>query len=138
MSVENGVILDLEGNPLYWHVPANRSVAFLPDSRDLWDVIWENRHNISGFAHSHPGSGPTGPSWTDLTTFAAIEIALGKRLDWWITSEDRLLVMRWAGPDKYGYNTTHIELDAETEHNWLDKLRQLSYKPQTTTEVQDG
>lgn len=81
--------------PLYWHLPPKRSLGALPDSRDLWSVIWENRRWVYAIAHSHPGSGWTGPSHTDLTTFAAIEAALGSRLDWPIVTSDRVVTVGW-------------------------------------------
>ena len=89
---EVGVLIDLEGQPIYWHLPEDRSSGALPDSRNLWDVIWENRDKVSGFAHTHPGYGKPGPSYTDITTFAAIETGLGRRLHWWIATGDQLSV----------------------------------------------
>ena len=105
MSIEAGVVLDLEWQPIYWHIPNDRSGASLPDSRDLWEVFWENRNNLSGFAHTHPGSGQPGPSYTDVTTFAAVEAGLGRRLDWFILSSDKFVVVRWCGPDKLSYKS---------------------------------
>ena len=78
--MEAGVLLDRDFNPLYWHAPRNRSVALLPDSRQLWDEIWERRAFVGAFAHTHPGRGITGPSSTDMTTFHAIEKGLGRSL----------------------------------------------------------
>lgn len=123
MSIEAGVLVDLEGKTLFWHLPMDRSGGYLPDSRDLWTVIWENRANILGFAHSHPGSGETGPSMEDLTTFAAIEAALGRRLVWWITSADQLIELHWAGPEKLAYWQGPSVSDPE----WLPELRKHSY-----------
>jgi len=119
MTIEAGVLVDLKGEPLFWHLPQDRSGGALPDSRQLWDVIWENRENLLGFAHSHPGSGTPGPSWTDVTTFSAVEQALDKRLDWWITSSDRLIVARWSGPGKYDYQRFVVQ----DEPVWLVELR---------------
>lgn len=119
---EAGVVIDLEGNPFHWHLPKNRTTVALPDSRDLWDVIWENRARLQGIAHSHPGSGVPGPSYEDVTTFAAIELALGRRLEWWITSSDRLVVIRWTGPDKLSYTASPVYEDP----TWVAQLRLLS------------
>lgn len=105
MSIEAGVLVDLACEPIYWHLPLDRSGGALPDSRPLWDVIWENRERLLGFAHSHPGSGIPGPSHEDVTTFAAVEAALGKRLVWWITSADSFVELCWAGPGKLDYDT---------------------------------
>lgn len=130
--MEAGVLLDLQGQALHWHLPPGRTSGSLPESPDLWDVIWTNRDNISGFAHSHPGGGVPGPSFTDVTTFAAIEAGLAARLDWWIASEDGLALYRWKGPDRLSYSdypglvVSHI-FQAPA---WLTELRRLSYHPQ--------
>jgi len=130
--IEAGVVIDLNEEPLHWHLPPGRSGGSLPDSRNLWDVLWENRERIAGFAHSHPGSGVPGPSHTDVTTFAAIEAGLGKRLSWWITSSDRVVVLQWAGlgipgaavPDRHRYRS--MELKPDEEPSWVVELRRLS------------
>lgn len=93
---EAGVVIDLEGRPIFWHVPAGRSAGALPDSRLLWDVLWENRERLLGFAHTHPGGGEPRPSGIDVSTFEAIEAALGKRLVWWIATSDELRAFRHA------------------------------------------
>jgi len=120
--MEAGVVLDLTGEPLFWHTPRDRSVGALPDSVDLWSIFWENRYNISGFAHSHPGYGMTGPSMTDLTTFAAVESGLGKRLDWWITSGNSMVLVRWSGPERLDYTTVEVTQQPQ----WVEDLREIS------------
>ena len=128
MTIEAGVVLDLAGQPLHWHLPAGRSMGGLPDSRNLWDVIWENRTNISGIAHSHPGSGIPGPSQTDVTTFSAIEVALGRKLDWWIVSaEDAAWVLlRHKGPGKYDYRPWWSSAPEKVSPDWVKKLCEAS------------
>lgn len=121
MSLEAGVVLDLQGHPIHWHTPMDRTGGSLPDSRDLWDVFWENRGTISGFAHSHP-SGMAGPSQTDVTTFAAVEAALGRRLDWWIITPDHMTLTRWAGRKRLAYKTVAVTQRPE----WFGKLLKLS------------
>lgn len=120
--MEAGVVLDEEGMPLYWHLPEGRTSGSLPDSRALWDVLWQHRNRISGFAHSHPGRAAPRPSHEDVTTFAAIEAALGRRLDWWISSEDALVLVRWAGPAAHRYWTSVIL----HEPDWVGPLRAAS------------
>jgi hypothetical protein len=122
--IEAGVVVDKRGQPLHWHLPEGRSAGSLPDSRTLWEVLWDafKADTLLGFAHSHPGTGVPGPSYSDVTTFAAVEAALGKRLDWWITSSDHVVLLRWAGPDKTSYSATLV---AE-EPVWLIELRRLS------------
>lgn len=116
-------MVGFDGEPLFWHLPGGRTAGSLPDSRQLWDVLWDNRHNVYGFAHSHPGSGLPGPSWEDLTTFAGVELGLGRRLVWWITSSNNLSVTLWAGPGKYDYEV--LQADGSRQ-KWLDELRQHS------------
>lgn len=80
--METGLVFDYNGNFIHWHVPPDRSSGYLPDSRSLWEVLWENRTFLGGVAHTHPWNGEAHPSTTDTTTFAAIEAGLGKRLVW--------------------------------------------------------
>jgi hypothetical protein len=69
--MEAGVVVDRAGLPLHWHIPEGRTAGALPDSALLWDVLWTRRHELAGFAHSHPGRGAPAPSTADLSTFAA-------------------------------------------------------------------
>lgn len=117
--MEVGVVLDQNNEPLFWHLPENRTGGALPDSRGLWEVFWENRDVISGFAHSHPGSGVPGPSYEDVTTFAAVEAALGVRLYWWITSETHIIVARQTGPNRLHYEGSPLS----EEPSWANELR---------------
>lgn len=120
--IEAGVLIDLQDRPLYWHKPPGADIVCLPDSRELWDIIWEHRKVLGGFAHSHPGGGIPGPSLTDLTTFAAVEAGLGKRLDWWVHNAENSVLCRWRGPDKLSYTTEIWWM----EPMWVCKLRELS------------
>lgn len=126
--IEAGVVVDKIGQALFWHLPEGRTAGSLPDSRGLWEVIWDafKADTLLGFAHSHPGSGVPGPSYSDVTTFAAVEAALGKRLDWWIASSDHVVLLRWAGPDKLSYRST-IVTEAPS---WVAELRRLSQEGQ--------
>lgn len=131
MSIEAGVVVSDGGSPIFWHVPYDRSGGALPDSRTLWDVLWENRGIVRGFAHSHPGSGEPYPSSTDTSTFKAIEAALGRRLDWWIVSSDSIVLYRWAedvGEYKWverGWASTAVHRRA-SEPCWAEELRERS------------
>ena len=119
--IEAGVIV-VDGQPVYWHSPKGRTGGSLPDSRTLWEVLWIHRKAESlGFAHSHPGSGIPSPSHTDITTFAAVEVGLGRRMVWWITSSDRVIALRWCGPGKHDYESEIIE-----EPVWARTLRKNS------------
>jgi len=120
--MEAGVVV-ASGAPIFWHLPPGRSSGSLPDSRGLWDVLWEHRTNLDGFAHSHPGSGYPGPSGTDLTTFEAVEAGLGRRLKWWITSSDHMIVLTWNDSNP-GYDLEF--LTPEEEPGWILELRRVS------------
>jgi hypothetical protein len=130
MSIEAGAVIDMEGKAFHWHLPEGRSGGSLPDSQSLWDVLWENRKRVYGFAHSHPGSGIPGPSLTDITTFAAIEAALGKRLNWWICTSDEFALFRWRGSERLDYimvmHVSPILGGTSSTPAWLDELRRLS------------
>jgi hypothetical protein len=121
---EVGVVLGLNGQPLWWHCPEGRTVASLPDSRRLWDVLWQGRDHIVGFAHTHPGTGMPGPSYEDVTTFAAVEAGLGRRLLWYVLTINVVVVCWWVGPGRLAYaKGTVDEVPA-----WADELRRLSYE----------
>lgn len=126
--IEAGVVIDKDGNPLHWHLPPGRNGGALPDSRDLWDVLWTNRDRILGFAHTHPWKGSAWPSGTDITTFDAIERALGKELTWWVVTLDAVAVVQrdhaTHGPP-YSWGVATLRRD-ETEPAWVDRLRELS------------
>jgi hypothetical protein len=80
--METAVVFDMGGEAIYWHEPADRSGAHIADSRNLWDVLWENRDRLGGVAHTHPWNGEAWPSESDVTTFAAVERGLGRRFLW--------------------------------------------------------
>ncbi len=135
--IEVGVVIARTGLPLHWHLPPGRTGGSIPDTRDLWDVFWEHRDNILGFAHSHPGAGTPGPSQTDLSTFAAVEAALGQRLSWWITSSTSLIVCNWTADErppwgKYshtsrnGTKTIYQATGLFSEPMWVSVLRSRS------------
>lgn len=125
MTTEAGVLISKSGDPIYWHLPEDRTAASLPDSRSLWDVTWEHRMSVLGFAHSHPGAGHyPSPSNEDLTTFSAIERGLGRRLTWWIANDSALTILLWAGPSEYIYAAEHVRVGHEPP--WVVELRQKS------------
>lgn len=127
MTIEAAVVIGLDGLPLFWHLPLGRDGVSLPDSAELWSVIWQNRDRIAGVAHSHPGGGIPLPSYTDMTTFDAIEAALGKRLTWWIVSSDHVVECRLlrTPQDKYADGLFEI-IQMTEEPPWIAELRRLS------------
>lgn len=122
---EVAVVLDREHRPIWWHDPAGSSAVALPDSRDLWEVLWTERARISGVAHSHPGRGDPAPSAEDLSTFAACEDGLGMRLQWWIATLDHVLCFDWIGPMRYDFQGRPPASPHETAA-WLHALRERS------------
>ncbi|APU89009.1 conserved hypothetical protein [Virus Rctr197k] len=126
--IEAGVVIDTDGKPIHWHLPPGRSGGSLPDSRELWTIIWENRDRISGFAHTHPWNGDAWPSGTDITTFEAIEAALGRELSWWVVTLDQVALIRrdhdtHGPPYQWGVHKLRAN---EPEPAWVDRLRELS------------
>ena len=97
MAHEVVMVFDKDGQALYW---SDGHSAAVEDSRSLWDVLWEHREHLGGVAHTHPWPGPTGPSGTDLTTFAAIEAGLGKRLLWPIVTPTHVYMVSFDGEAK--------------------------------------
>lgn len=120
--IEVAVVLDRARRPLWWHVPPGATSVALPDSRDLWEVLWSERHRLLGLAHLHPGRGEPVPSAEDLTTFAACEDGLGVRLEWWIATEDRARCFDWIGPMRYDFRGREARSADETAA-WLGALR---------------
>lgn len=128
--MEAGVLLGPNNSVLYWHTPNERSGGAIPDSRDLWDIIWEHRAIVTGFAHTHPGSGVPGPSHTDFTTFTAVEKGLGKHLNWFILSSDAqslCLFDNEIGEPQSGIITVELKAEDTTNMTWMSKLRELSH-----------
>jgi hypothetical protein len=119
--IEIGVVIDRTGKPLYWHDPPGRTVVSLPDSTKLWDVLYSHGSRLMGFAHSHPGAGVPGPSWEDLTTFAAVEAGLGRRLLWWIVNGEGTVLLVWEGPGQHEYLRVPVK-----DPPWAEELRQRS------------
>lgn len=124
---EAAAVIGDGGKILYWHLPDDRSSVHLPDDvgnthgQKLWDFIVSNLSSIEGIAHSHPGDGTPYPSYTDITTFIAVEKALG-RIDWWIISSDSTTQVNWKGPKPEHYECKSLN----TEPSWVTLLRQKS------------
>ena len=138
--IEAGAVIGKDGAAIRWHEPAGASGGHLPDSqrvfyvnkplsgaRELWEFFRDNWKNIQGFAHSHPGDF-VDPSWTDITTFAALELGLDLRFDWWIVTSRRVSLVRWDGPGIHDYK---VEL-LDTEPTWAGELRSRSRRTQVT------
>ena len=125
--METALVFDLNGKTIYFHEPAGRSGGSIPDTRSLWDILWENRDRLGGVAHTHPWDGPSGPSQTDVTTFDAIERGLGKHLLWpVVTFTDVTYVVR---NPLYGKGSDHMWVKAgplTIEIKGIEELRARS------------
>ena len=129
--IEAAFVFDDRGRVILYHLPPGRSSAYIPDSRDLWEVLKKNREILGGLAHSHPGSGPSSPSPEDVTTFSACELGLGKRLLWPIATDTHVTFWKWGGPGPYDYEQPdglyHLSQgEFATLYDGIDRLRQLS------------
>lgn len=118
--IEAAFVFGKDGNVIHWHLPPGRSSGSIPDSRDLWEVLWENRHDLGGVAHTHPWIGEAWPSSTDVTTFSACEKALGKKLIWPVVTFSDLVAFQYGenGYEKVEFDLLNIED--------INKLRDLS------------
>jgi hypothetical protein len=101
--LEAGLVFDFQGGLIHWHLPLDRSGGALPDSRNLWKVLWDNRAILGGVAHTHPWNGSPSPSSTDVTTFAAVEKGLGLKLVWPIVTFTEVGYFEWVGPKRLDY-----------------------------------
>jgi Prokaryotic homologs of the JAB domain len=119
---EAAVVIDQDDHPIYWHLPEGRTAASIPDSRDLWMVLWNGREQLAGVAHTHP-AGVDQPSSIDLVTFRACEDGLGRRLSWWIVTPTEVMLCSHDETDPRGYRC-HPD---PTPHAWVELLRHHSW-----------
>jgi len=126
--METAMVFDEDGRPIFWHEPPGRSGGYLPDSRSLWDVLWENRARLGGVAHTHPWDGQAYPSGTDVTTFAAVEAGLGKKLLWPVVTFTEVryyvrnpLTSQYVETDTAFMRTSYLDWIAQ-----MDELRRRS------------
>ena len=158
--MEHAFVFDTEGRVIQYHTPQTVlreserkgwSGGSIPDTRSLWDVLWERRQSLGGsgrkvgwegptggVAHTHPWDGPTGPSQTDVTTFSAIEQGLGQRLLWPVVTFTHVTYCVWQGPGPYDYRSLgdwkltgvrHAPFEGEALQNFaagIERLRELS------------
>jgi hypothetical protein len=123
--MEVACVFDKKGIVFHWHTPPGSSSVSIPDSRDLWSVMWEHRGNLGGVAHTHPWYGVPSPSGTDITTFSACELALGQRLIWPIVTFNHIIYLQWTGPDVGDYSDI-LNADIVLYNATIKALRVLS------------
>ena len=102
----------------------DNAVASIGDSSSWWDTIWQQRDEFGGTAHSHP-SGMARPSLTDITTWAAYEIALDESYPWYIVTETAVVEVSLEG-NHAGDPDLCVKTITE-EPWWVPLLRELSY-----------
>jgi hypothetical protein len=138
--IEAGSVIDKKDALFRKYSPEGANGGSLPDkqrvflpnrplsgARELWECFRDNWKVIRGFAHSHP-EGIDEPSGTDVTTFAAIELGLDLRFDWWIVTSRRVSLVRWKGPGIHDYSVALLD----TEPTWAGELRGRSRRNQVT------
>lgn len=89
MAREVCFLIGVDGSILW--ADASESPVALPDSRGRWEAIWELRHDLYEIAHSHP-VGPSAFSAEDLSTMAAIDAALGRKLRYSVVAPRTMIV----------------------------------------------
>jgi len=132
--MENAFVFDDQGRVIWYHTPTTApkrgwSGGSIPDTRTLWDILWKHRDIVGGVAHTHPWEGPSGPSQTDVTTFAACESGLGKRLLWPVVTFTHITYCRWVGPGTHAYAAVDHPFSGDTLHHFMagiTRLRELS------------
>lgn len=135
---EAAVVIGFEGEPLLWWIPDGRSAGYIPpvyeqagDLDTLLRFIIDNHEQVWGVAHTHPGSGLTGPSSIDLQCFVGVEMSISKpypaaitRLPWWIATSDDLVLCQWCGPGPKDYSVQPVDFRfQERNKEWLHTLR---------------
>jgi len=126
--IELAMVFAKDGSALFWLGPNGCTSGSVPDSHVLWDRIWRNREVIGGVAHTHPGDGPTGASHTDLTTFAAIESGLGKRLIWPIVSSTHVSFFQYWELSKSYVDSKNV--DFRDMNHWFEVVKTLRHLSQ--------
>jgi len=124
---EMAMVFNGVGLAIFWLGPNGSSEGAIADSNVLWHRIWTARDELGGIAHSHPWNGPANASHTDVTTFAAIERGLGKRLIWPIVTMTHVNFFAWDEKEKQYLDVMQVDFrDTEQWHNAVKTLRQLS------------
>lgn len=92
---ETALVFSNRGEIIRFHLPPGRTRASIPDSRDLWDIMWQYRRMLGGVAHVHPWEGHASPSGIDTSTWRACEQGLGTLLLWPIATFSEVRCFVW-------------------------------------------
>jgi len=120
--IEVALVFNSSGAPIYWHIPSGASGGAIPDSRQLWHVLWDSRGDLGGVAHTHPWNGEAAPSHTDITTFAALEAGLGKRLLWPIVT---MTEVRYFVSNLYTGQIVETPSTFDEERWWKEQVTEM-------------
>lgn len=120
--IEAAMVFNKKGEVFHWHLPQGRTAGSIPDTRTLWDILWEHRAVVGGVAHTHPWNGAPWPSQTDVTTFRAIEQGLGKLLLWPVVTLDQIGCWVWNPVTQLYCRAGELEFELQG----INELRQLS------------
>lgn len=112
-----------EDDTVLWADVSTSPVA-LPDTRARWEQIWRRRHAIVEIAHTHPLGG-LHFSDEDLTTMAALDAALGRRLRYAVVTPTAML--RRDGDD---------DVHVDDEPWWAETIRAASGITTSTSKEQ--
>jgi len=102
MAIEVALVFDKAGHTIDWHCPQGCTSGSIPDSHDHFMVMLANLDRLGGTVHVHPWHGVADPSYTDITTWSAMDRALGRRL-WAVATFTEVNFFRWIGPGKHDY-----------------------------------
>ena len=125
--IESALVFDNQGRVIRYHLPQGRTSGSIPDTRDLWEVLWKWRAQLGGVAHTHPWKGRATPSQTDVTTFRACEQALGQLLKWPVVTFDDIGIFVWS--EESGFYVHEYDSDPDfiiTLMPAIERLRELS------------
>lgn len=123
MPCECAALIGKDDEVLLWHKPQLSTATYIPDSASLWRSIWAHRDVITGVAHTHPCADAAWPSATDLSTFDALELGLGRKLTWWIVTLAEVVTVQRAEDLRQGWVVSASLTDIP---RWVTALRTLS------------
>jgi hypothetical protein len=126
--IETAMVFNQQGRVLGWHRPDGAGSTQIPDSLDLWEFLWKMRDVLGGVAHSHPGGGALNASWTDVSTFLAVERGLGRRLCWPIVSTQHQSVWYFKALNGGAGRPAFVD-----EPHWVEALAELRERSRSTT-----
>jgi proteasome lid subunit RPN8/RPN11 len=113
MPVEVCFLIGHDGTVLWSDRSA--SATAMPDSTLRWQAIWRHREQLAVIAHTHP-TGVVAFSDEDLSTFAAIDAALGHALRYAVVTRQAVIYREPGGHRATGGD----------EPSWVALLRQCS------------